>query len=84
MKATKSDNKPFAFEAFRVETIAYSDYQNIDGALIPFKQTVFNGDFGDADAYLHKLTVESFSFDAVEVSALRPNAGLSVVGDEKP
>lgn len=65
-------------------TIAYSDYQNIDGALIPFKQTIFNGDFGDADAYLHELTVESFTFDAVEVSALRPNAALSVVGDEKP
>lgn len=65
-------------------SIVYDDFREVEGALIPFRQTVYNKDFGGEDDYLHQLRLESFTFDAVEISALRPNAGLRVLGDEKP
>lgn len=64
-------------------SILYSDYEEIDGALIPFRQTVYNKEFGQPDQYLHEFVLESFSFDAIPVSQLRPDSALPVMGDEK-
>jgi len=72
-----------------IGTMHYGVYRSIDGVLVAFRQVVTLGTAADTPAsleesFFHRLTLESASFDTVEVATLRSIAGLDAPGDTKP
>ena len=66
-------------------TTEFDDFRDVDGVKIPFKQTVtLFGPDAKEKGYVHRLTVTDFQWDAFAPEAIRPNATLEVMGDEKP
>lgn len=66
-------------------SIQFTDMRDVDGFKVPFLQYIFIGSPKEKTSkYLHRLTVDSFAFDVLPVSALRPNSALKEVGDDKP
>ncbi len=65
-------------------SILFEDFRHIEGAYIPFLQTIFlNNLKKDKDQYIHQLRVHSFSFDQVPLRALYPDPDLPQLGDAK-
>jgi len=65
-------------------SVKYDDFKQIDGVLIPHKQTFFmNSPKKKNRKYLHELIVTDFKFDAFAVEELYPNPNLKKLGDEK-
>lgn len=63
----------------------FDDYREIGGVMIPFSTTVQLFDLkDDINKYLHKFTLDSFSWDAVSVESIRPSKSIRAVGDDKP
>lgn len=80
---TTRDN-PQPAPTFMYGCLQFEDYRNIDGILVPFKQTAQIGRPKDeTDSYVHQLLIQEFKWDGIPVSAIRPFAGLSPLGDEK-
>ncbi len=65
-------------------SIRYSDYRAIAGVEIPHVLTIQLNAEDDLDSYIHRLTVESFSFDGFPKALLYPDRSLGFVGDSKP
>jgi hypothetical protein len=64
--------------------IAYSDFRDIEGVKIPFKQYVFNGGPNtNLDKYLHRFALRSFTFDSFPKKELYPNGNMERLGDAK-
>ncbi|OUS00399.1 hypothetical protein A9Q86_10535 [Flavobacteriales bacterium 33_180_T64] len=65
-------------------SIKFDDYKNIDGVLIPHKQTVFLNEPSKKDKrHLHQLIVKDFVFDDFDINELYPNSNLEKIGDNK-
>ena len=63
----------------------FDDYREIGGVMIPFSTTVQLFDLkDDINKYLHKFTLDSFSWDAVSVESIRPSKSIRAIGDDKP
>lgn len=70
---------------FLKSVIQFEDYKNVDGVLIPFKQTVQMGKPNDnTTKYIHQITIKEFSWDSFPKSDIRPLEGIEKVGDDKP
>jgi hypothetical protein len=66
-------------------SILFDDFRQIEGAWIPFRQTVFlNGLSEKTDQFLHELTLDSFAFDTVAEEDLYPKPSHPRLGDAKP
>lgn len=66
-------------------SVKYDDYRDIDGILIPHKQTVFLNEPSKKDKRnLHQLLVTDFKFDDFDISELYPNTEIEKIGDSKP
>lgn len=62
----------------------YADFREINGVLIPFQQSAFKNSAGsDKEDFLHRLTVESFEFDAFDHALLYPGSDIGKSGDAK-
>jgi len=65
-------------------SIKYADFKQINGVLIPHKQTVFmNAPNKEDRKHLHELIITEFKFDDFDVEELHPNPNLKKLGDEK-
>jgi hypothetical protein len=65
-------------------SIKFDDYKNIDGILIPHKQTVFLNEPSKKDKrHLHQLIVKDFKFDDFDINELYPNPEIAKIGDKK-
>ncbi|MCI5058965.1 MAG: hypothetical protein MRY83_22820 [Flavobacteriales bacterium] len=68
-----------------VGSIAFEDFREIGGVKIPFTQCIYSGKpKSTGKGYLHRLTLETFSFDQINHLELKPNKDLPHIGDEKP
>jgi len=66
-------------------SILFDDFRKVEGAWIPFRQTVFlNGLSENTDQFIHELTLDSFVFDAVPEEVLYPEPDRARIGDAKP
>ena len=66
-------------------SIRFSDFKDVDGVKIPMTQHVFTTSSAKKDKrYLHRMTVEDFSFDGFDKQVLYPNQELGTGGDTKP
>lgn len=64
--------------------IAFSDFKNIQGVKVPFKQHVFNGGPNvRLDKYLHRFKLKSFTLDSFPKKDLYPNEDMETLGDSK-
>lgn len=72
-----------AYKAF-YGSIKFSDYQKVNGILIPFRQTVFlNQPKKKEKKNIHELIVSEFSFDDFDLEELYPDKALKKLGDRK-
>ena len=60
----------------------FSDYREVEGIMIPYKQTI-TSEPGGTDV-LHEMVVEQVRFDTISPEVLLPDAGLTEMGDRKP
>lgn len=66
-------------------SISFSDFKDIGGVSIPFLQYVYlGGPKSQTSKYLHRLTIESFSFDSFNENILYPDSSIEKMGDSKP
>jgi len=82
---TLRDNylKPPGYKSF-YGTIHYSDFRNIEGIMIPHKQTIFlKKPKKKEKKNLHQLIISDFRFDAFDIDELYPSKELKKVGDSK-
>ncbi|MGH1436889.1 MAG: hypothetical protein ACRBG0_20795 [Lewinella sp.] len=80
---TTRDN-PQPAPAFLYGSVRFGDFRNIDGILIPFKQTAqVMTPKDDINDYIHQLTIQEFEWDNFAVSEIRPFSGLAPIGDNK-
>jgi hypothetical protein len=73
--------------AMGVGSIYFDDYRAIEGATLPFRQTVVIGPPKQAavpSAWFHQLLVDSVELEAFEASSLQPDSGLPEPADRKP
>jgi hypothetical protein len=64
--------------------IAFSDYKDIEGVKIPFKQYVCNGGPStNLVKYLHRFKLKYFTFDSFPEKVLYPNKEMEIFGDYK-
>lgn len=81
---TTRDN-PKPAPVFLYGSLRFDDYRNIDGILIPFKQTAqIMNPKDDIEDYIHQLTISKFAWDNFDASELRPFKELQLFGDDKP
>lgn len=81
---TTRDN-PKPVPAFLYGSLRFDDYRNIDGILIPFKQTAqMMNPKDDIEDYIHQLMISKFTWDVFDSSKLSPLEGLQLFGDDKP
>lgn len=65
-------------------SIEFADFKNVDGIAIPHLQYVYLGSPKvDREKNLHRLVINSFTFDGFDASELRPDASLKSLGDAK-
>ncbi|WP_298537685.1 hypothetical protein [uncultured Algibacter sp.] len=65
-------------------SIKYDDYKEVDGILIPHKQTVFlNSPKENIKKHAHQLIVTDFKFDGFDSSLLKPLSDINPTGDSK-
>ena len=64
--------------------IEFSDLKEIDGILIPHKQTVYlNKIKKNQDKHVHQIVISDFKFDSFKLEELKPNKNLEESGDKK-
>lgn len=61
--------------------VYYQDYVDYDGIILPLTLPVESNLV--KNGWLHEMRIKGFSKDKVEVSKLRPNKDLDVLGDDK-
>ncbi len=69
-------------------SVAFQDYRNVDGFLVPFSMTVMLNDDAvngkkSLDQYFHKMTLDSFAFAGFEEKELYPFPHLEKTIDTK-
>lgn len=65
-------------------SVQYSDYQDIQGILIPHTQTVFlNEPKEKVNKNLHQLKVSDFQFNTFDLDLLKPFSDIKSTGDSK-
>lgn len=61
-----------------VATIRFTDYQEVDGVFIPFKQTIqMNQPQQNLEQYIHQLTIQEFKWNSFPASKLKPFPNLT-------
>jgi hypothetical protein len=90
MSITPEEQRPM-MRAGAAGTIHYGDYRDVDGVWLPFRQlvTLFGPQQAGPDpeaagAWMHRLTLESATFDAAPREALLPDPALPPPADAKP
>ena len=70
---------------FMYGSLRFDDFKEVEGVLIPFKQTAYMGQpTENTTDYIHQLIVEQFKWDSFPVETIRPLAGVQPIGDDKP
>ena len=70
--------------SYATATIKYSDYQEINGVLIPMiHEGIISTPQRDRKP-IHRLEISSFEFDLVDDTVLFPDKTLPAIGDNKP
>ena len=65
-------------------SIYFEDFREVDGIMIPFKQSVYlNSPNKKEQKYLHRLVVSDFAFDTFDVADLTMDAAIDLLGDSK-
>lgn len=64
-------------------TMHFSDYRDVQGVKIPFKQTVFAFGPKKEKKNIHQLVIEKFEFDSFNEAELYPNTKVKALGDQK-
>ncbi|MFT4601343.1 MAG: hypothetical protein ACI857_001523, partial [Arenicella sp.] len=65
-------------------SIAFTDYKKIDGYMVPHTQSVFLMKPEEKlKKYIHRLTIDSFSFDGFDKGELYPDKTIKTIGDSK-
>ena len=71
--------------AFVYGSLRFDDYRNVNGIMIPFKQTAqMMGPKDDINDFIHQLNIQSFEWDKFAVAELRPFSEVLPIGDDKP
>ncbi len=66
-------------------SLQFEDYTEVNGTLIPFKQTAQLGRPKDNTAkYIHQINIQQFAWDSFPASSIRPFSELKTIGDDKP
>lgn len=65
-------------------SLKFEDYKNIQGVLIPFKQSGQIGEPKSSSKFLHQVVIQEFHWDSFPVSDLRPFSNIESIGDSKP
>ena len=69
---------------FMFGSLRFDEFNNINGILIPFKQTAqLMNPKDDIDDYIHQLNIEKFEWDNFAISEIRPFSDLVPIGDDK-
>lgn len=69
---------------FLYSTTRFTNFKDVDGVLIPFRQTVqLKNPKDKVSKYIHQFSVESFTWDAFPLDKIRPNSNLDPIGDDK-
>lgn len=64
--------------------VEFSDFKNIEGAMIPHKHTIYVFDLKKKKKkYLHEMSISDFQFDRFPLKELRPDTSLEKGGDFK-
>ncbi|WP_055443090.1 hypothetical protein [Lacinutrix himadriensis] len=80
---TRDNYKPTP--AFMYGSLHFDDYRNIDGILIPFKQTAQIGEpSNDITNYVHQLLISDFKWNSFPLEDLRPFKNIPSIGNDKP
>ena len=74
--------KNFAVQAF-YGSIRFSDFRDVEGVKVPFIHHIFVNKPKKDRKYLHRLVISDFAFDTFDVSELRPDQQLPLMGDVK-
>ena len=65
-------------------SIEFSEYQNINGVLIPYQQTVYlNKPKKNRKRHIHRMTITDFQFESFKLEDLYPDPKIKYVGDNK-
>ncbi len=65
-------------------SVKFSDYREVNGVLIPHRQTVFlNQPKKKEKKHIHQLLVSNFQFDSFDIKELYPDSTLEKLGDSK-
>ncbi|MDX2246203.1 MAG: DUF6503 family protein [Bacteroidia bacterium] len=65
-------------------SIYFSDFVEVEGVLIPHKQTVYlNSPSQNPEKYIHQMIVTDFQFDNFNAQELYPNPEIKSIGDAK-
>ncbi len=64
-------------------SIRYSNFQDVDGILIPMKHESIFGNIKKEKKPIHTIQVNSFEFDTVDQDILYPNPNLKKIGNNK-
>lgn len=65
-------------------SIQFSNFKNIDGFMVPFRQSIFMMDPKKKESkYLHQLTISEFKFDSFNKAELYPDSSINPIGDDK-
>ena len=80
---TLRDNKNPIIRKF-YGSIAYLDYRDVDGVILPYQYRVFTNDnvFKEGD-YFHELVIEEYLLGSFDEEELYPNKEIDRVGDAK-
>lgn len=66
-------------------SIRFTDFQEVDGILIPFTQSIqMSNPKDNLSNHIHQVKVIDFSWDTFPASDLRPFPELEIIGDSKP
>lgn len=81
--STRDNPKPAP--AFLYGSMRFDDFRNVNGILIPFKQTAqMMNPKDNINDFIHQLTIEKFRWDNFAISEIRPFSEVKPVGDDKP
>ncbi|MEM8907433.1 MAG: hypothetical protein AAGD05_06265, partial [Bacteroidota bacterium] len=64
--------------------ILYSNFQAVDGILIPMTHQGIFGRLKKKKKVSHTLQIETFAFDTTPIDSLYPDQSLPLYGDDKP
>jgi len=80
---TTRDN-PAPAPVFLYGSLRLDDFREVNGVLIPFKQTAHMGEPKETTTeFIHQLVIQKFEWDSFDASDIRPFADLTPIGDDK-